>query len=45
MNKDEKILIRKLIVVVRMLAEESKRDYLKQATEQLLRQIEKKLKD
>lgn len=45
MNKTDKQLIRKLIVVVGMLLEETKRDYLRDATIQLIKRIEKRLDD
>lgn len=45
MNKTDKQLIRKLIVVVEMLLEETKRDYLRDATIQLIKRIEKRLDD
>jgi hypothetical protein len=44
-NKTDKQLIRKLIVVVEMLLEETKRDYLRDATIQLIKRIEKRLDD
>ena len=45
MDKTDKQLVRKLLVVVGMLIEETKRDYLRNEAQRLIKALEKRLED